>query len=90
MGMKAPILALLTLALSVSCQSAKSCGADSPRACPAQDASSTAQAQCPAQATAEAPPMDANGNGIDDLEDISNGTSMDANANGIPDEVEKE
>lgn len=31
---------------------------------------------------------DANGNGVEDSEDINNGTSLDEDANGIPDEVE--
>ena len=35
-----------------------------------------------------APLVDCNGNGVDDEDDIANGTSQDANGNGIPDECE--
>jgi hypothetical protein len=32
--------------------------------------------------------LDCNGNGVDDVDDIANGTSQDCNANGIPDECD--
>ena len=39
--------------------------------------------------TSEDPIIDCNGNGAEDSEDISNGTSDDYNANGVPDECEE-
>ena len=39
--------------------------------------------------TSEDPIIDCNGNGAEDAEDISNGTSDDFNANGVPDECEE-
>ncbi len=80
--MKTTILALVCLALSVSCRS---------NCC---QKTQEAPAQCPASAL-ETPAaknaqsmQDCNGNGIEDSTDIANGSSQDANLNAIPDECE--
>ncbi len=80
--MKTTLLALICLALSVSCRS--NCCSETQKA-PAECPASAQEA--PAETTSEAMP-DCNGNGVEDAKDIANGTSLDANLNAIPDECE--
>ncbi len=71
---------LASLALGTGCRTTEHQPEETPAAPPAE---------APMKSVARPEPFsDFNGNGVEDSEDISNGTSLDEDANGIPDEAE--